>query len=122
MIDFPCHLDLYPDPEMAVRLANESGIYVLSVTTTPKAWRQTSSLAKNCPRIRTALGLHPQLAHERYHELPLFEGLIGETNYVGEVGLDGLPELKPHAAIQRRVFEAVLRISAKSGGASALDS
>ncbi len=101
---------------MAVRLANESGIYVLSVTTTPKAWRQTSSLAKNCPRIRTALGLHPQLAHERYHELPLFEGLIGETNYVGEVGLDGLPELKPHAAIQRRVFEAVLRISAKSGG------
>ncbi len=116
MIDFHCHLDLYPDPEMAVRLANESGIYVLSVTTTPKAWRQTSSLAKNCPRIRTALGLHPQLAHERYHELPLFEGLIGETNYVGEVGLDGLPELKPHAAIQRRVFEAVLRISAKSGG------
>ncbi len=99
-----------------MRLANESGIYVLSVTTTPKAWRQTSSLAKNCPRIRTALGLHPQLAHERYHELPLFEGLIGETNYVGEVGLDGLPELKPHAAIQRRVFEAVLRISAKSGG------
>jgi len=116
LIDFHCHLDLYPDPEMAVRLANESGIYVLSVTTTPKAWRQTSSLAKNCPRIRTALGLHPQLAHERYHELPLFEGLIGETNYVGEVGLDGLPELKPHAAIQRRVFEAVLRISAKSGG------
>lgn len=116
MIDFHCHLDLYPDPEMAVRLANESGIYVLSVTTTPKAWRQTSSLAKNCPRIRTALGLHPQLAHERHHELPLFEGLIGETNYVGEVGLDGLPELKPHAAIQRRVFEAVLRISAKSGG------
>ena len=116
MIDFHCHLDLYPDPEMAVRLANESGIYVLSVTTTPKAWRQTSSLAKNCPRIRTALGLHPQLAHERYHELPLFEGLIGETNYVGEDGLDGLPELKPHAAIQRRVFEAVLRISAKSGG------
>lgn len=116
MIDFHCHLDLYPDPEMAVRLANESGIYVLSVTTTPKAWRQTSSLAKNCPRIRTALGLHPQLAHERHHELPLFEGLIGETNYVGEVGLDGLPEWKPHAGIQRRVFEAVLRISAKSGG------
>jgi TatD DNase family protein len=35
VIDFHCHLDLYPDPEMAVRRADEARIYVLSVTTPP---------------------------------------------------------------------------------------
>lgn len=101
---------------MAVKAANESRIYVLSVTTTPKAWRKTLALAKGCPRIRTALGLHPELAHERHGELPLFEALVTETNYVGEVGLDGSPNMRPHAAIQRRVFEAILDFSAKAGG------
>lgn len=116
MIDFHCHLDLYPDPQAIVRAADKAGIYILSVTTTPKAWRGTSGLAKGCARIRTALGFHPQLAHQRHHELALFEGLLPETRYVGEIGLDGAPEFREHAAIQRRVFEAVLAMSAKQGG------
>lgn len=62
--------------------------YVLSVTTTPKAWYGTSLLAKDCPRIRTAaLGLHPQLAHERWQELELFDALLSQTRYVSEVAL-----------------------------------
>ncbi|MCE4224929.1 TatD family hydrolase [Methylobacterium sp. C25] len=116
MIDFHCHLDLYPDPEMVVRQADEARIYVLSVTTTPKAWRRTSEMAKDCTRIRTALGLHPELAHERHAELPLFEALLPQTRYVGEVGLDGSPDLKPHAQIQRKVFKTVLKLSSRQGG------
>jgi TatD DNase family protein len=116
VIDFHCHLDLYPDPGAAVRRAVEARVYVLSVTTTPKAWRGTSALAEGCGRIRTALGLHPQLAHERHRELSLFEGLLPETRYVGEVGLDGTPGFRAHAAVQRRVFEAVLMMSARQGG------
>lgn len=116
MIDFHCHLDLYPDPLAVAREADKAGIYVLSVTTTPKAWRGTSALAKGCSRIRTALGLHPQLAHQRYHELALFEGLLPETRYVGEVGLDGGPEFSEHSTVQRRVFETVLAMSANQGG------
>ncbi|WID95159.1 TatD family hydrolase [Bosea vestrisii] len=116
MIDFHCHLDLYPDPQAVVREADKAGIYVLSVTTTPKAWRGTSALAKGCARIRTALGLHPQLAHQRHQELALFEGLLPETHYVGEIGLDGAPGFREHATTQRRVFEAVLAMSAKQGG------
>ncbi|CAA2136969.1 Qat anti-phage system TatD family nuclease QatD [Methylobacterium bullatum] len=116
MIDFHCHLDLYPNPAEAVRQADRARIYVLSVTTTPKAWRGTSALTKGCDRIRTALGLHPQLAHDRHQELPLFEGLLPETRYVGEVGLDGTPGYRRHADVQRRVFETVLRMSARTGG------
>ena len=41
--------------------------------------------------VRAALGLHPQLVAERASELPLWEAHLGETRYVGEVGLDAGP-------------------------------
>lgn len=116
LVDLHCHLDLYPDPVRVVRRCAEAGAYVLSVTTTPKAWRGTVALAKGSTRIRTALGLHPQLAHERIGELPLFEALLPETRYVGETGLDGGPESKPHWREQIRAFDQILSASAKAGG------
>ncbi len=115
-VDLHCHLDLYPDPAAVARRCAESGAYILSMTTTPKAWRGTSALAKGHDRIRTALGLHPQIAHERVGELPLFDALLPETRYVGEVGLDGSPECKPHWREQLHVFEHVLTASAQAGG------
>lgn len=116
MIDFHCHLDLYQDPGQVVARASQAGVYILSVTTTPKAWRGTAKLAQGLPRIRTALGMHPQIAHERHTEMALFEGLLDQTRYVGEVGLDGSPELKGHADIQRKVFDRALNACARAGG------
>lgn len=116
MIDFHCHLDLYPDPRGLAQICRERGLYLLSVTTTPSAWRGTSALAKGAPRIRTALGLHPQIAHERKQELVLFEQLIGEAQYVGEIGLDGGPEYKAHWPTQLAVFARALAICRAAGG------
>jgi TatD DNase family protein len=116
VIDFHCHLDLFSDPAGVAARAEAAGIYVLSVTTTPKAFRQTSALAKGSRHIRTALGLHPELAHERSNELALFEALLYETRYVGEVGLDGSPKHRPHADIQRKVFGRILAIARSQGG------
>ncbi len=116
MIDLHCHLDLYADPAQVVARCRERGIYILSVTTTPKAWRGTSALTKDCPRIRTALGLHPQLAHERIGELPLFESLLPEAKYVGEIGLDGAPEYQAHRREQSLVFDRILTATARAGG------
>lgn len=116
MIDFHCHLDLYADPRMVVRECVARRIYVLSVTTTPSAWEGTSALASDAPRIRTALGLHPQIAHERKSELPLFEKLLPEAKYVGEIGLDGGPEYKQHWRDQVMVFTRILELCEKSGG------
>ncbi|MFK3889221.1 Qat anti-phage system TatD family nuclease QatD [Sphingomonas sp. NPDC079357] len=116
MIDFHCHLDLYPDPHGVARACAESGLYVLSVTTTPSAWSGTAALAQGAPRIRTALGLHPQIAHQRKGEVQLFERLIGETRYVGEIGLDGAPEFKRHWEDQTFVFGRVLDICSAAGG------
>ncbi len=116
MIDFHCHLDLYPDHESVIEQCDSAGIYVLSMTTTPKAWAKSNSLVKGRKKIRTALGLHPELAHERLEELSLFDYLINETKYVGEIGLDGSTNQKQHAAAQIHVFEHILKTSSVAGG------
>jgi len=116
LIDFHCHLDLYPDPKLAAEDADRAGIYVLSVTTTPKAWRQTSKLTAGYRRIRTALGFHPEIAHERIGELSLFEALAPETRYFGEIGLDGGSAYRSHQATQMKVFEFTLRTASLLGG------
>jgi TatD DNase family protein len=116
VIDFHCHLDLYADPHRVTRECVERNLYVLSVTTTPSAWTGTSALAQGAGRIRTALGLHPQLAHERKTELPLFEKLLPETRYVGEIGLDGAPEFRKHWADQQEVFTRILVACQSAGG------
>lgn len=114
MIDLHCHLDLYPDPEKVARQCEHKDVSVLSVTTTPSAWRGTQALER--PGIRTALGLHPQLARERRSELSLFDRLLPETHYVGEIGLDGSGVCRSFWNDQLAVFEHVLSASAAVGG------
>jgi TatD DNase family protein len=116
VIDFHCHLDLYPDPQAVVARCRELRLYVLSVTTTPSAFEGTSALAEGTPRIRTGLGLHPQLVRERRTELPLFEKLLDRTSYVGEIGLDGAPECRPFWGDQLAVFDAALSACQAAGG------
>jgi TatD DNase family protein len=116
VIDFHCHLDLYPDLHSVARDCARRRLYVLSVTTTPSAWNGTSALEVGSSRIRTGLGLHPQLAHERKFELALFERLLSEARYVGEVGLDGTPEFKRHWDDQLEVFSRILNACQAAGG------
>lgn len=116
MIDFHCHLDLYPDPYEVARNCVLRNLHVLSVTTTPSAWTKTAELAVGSARIRTALGLHPQIAHERKGELSLFCQLLPKTRYVGEIGLDGAPEFRRHWSDQTTVFTRILDACAQAGG------
>lgn len=116
MIDFHAHLDLYPNPHAVAAECVKQGIYVLSVTTTPSAWVGTSALAKHSSRIRTALGLHPQLAHQRKSELDLFDANLAATQYVGEIGLDGAPEYRQYWDDQLVVFNHILQACSHVGG------
>ena len=111
-----CHLDLYPDPFKVAEECKQRGTYVLSVTTTPKAWDGTCRLAEDRQRIRTALGLHPQVAHQRSKELELFDTLLQDANYVGEIGLDGGSGFKDHWEVQLKVFRHILSSVSRAGG------
>lgn len=116
MIDFHCHVDLYPDPHWIVRECTERRIYVLSVTNTPSTWAVTSALAKGAPRIRTAIGLHPQVVKERHREVELLTRHLPECRYVGEIGLDGSPEAMESMSLQEEVFSLILSECARLGG------
>lgn len=101
MIDFHCHLDLYPEPEKVLERVNRENMYVLAVTTTPRAWQGTRKLMDRSPRVHVALGLHPQLVPERHDEVELFCSLLHETRYVGEVGLDGSAQFRQSLDLQQ---------------------
>ncbi|HRD75321.1 MAG TPA: TatD family hydrolase [Hyphomicrobiaceae bacterium] len=115
-VDFHCHLDLFPDFEAAIARAERAQVYTLSVTTTPKAWKRNLELTKDTRFVRAALGLHPQLAAERADELPLWEALLDQTRYVGEVGLDAGPKYYRSLDRQKLIFGAILRRCAGTGG------
>lgn len=116
MIDFHCHLDLYPEPHEIVAQCVQRRLYVLSVTTVPSAFEGTAALVPVGGRIRTALGLHPEIAVSREHELPLFEKLLSRTQYVGEVGLDASPDHRPTIDRQSAILADILKLCAHAGG------
>lgn len=116
MIDFHCHIDLYPDPAaLLARLANER-IFVLAVTTTPLTWNETRRLIGDTPRVRVALGLHPQVVYERHGEIDLLCSLVQEAKFVGEIGLDGSEGYRDSIAVQQRVLVQALAACEVNGG------
>ena len=116
LIDFHCHLDLYPDPATVMAECEREQVHALTVTTTPKAWPHNHDLAAKTRYVHAALGLHPQLVAERSGELALWEKYLPQTRYVGEVGLDAGPRFYRSLSLQKQVFEYVLKSCAHIGG------
>ncbi|WP_294293740.1 Qat anti-phage system TatD family nuclease QatD [uncultured Sphingomonas sp.] len=115
-VDFHCHLDLYRDHAAVIAECDRERVATLAVTTTPKAWKRNRELATASQHVRVALGLHPQLVAERAGELPLFEALLPDARYVGEIGLDAGPRFYRSFPEQERIFERILRVCAEQGG------
>lgn len=116
LVDFHCHLDLYPDLPLAIRRSEVQEVFTLAVTTTPRAWTHNESLASQTRYVRAALGLHPQLVAQYAHELTLFEALLPRTRYVGEIGLDAGPRYYRSLEQQKAVFERIIRLCAAARG------
>ncbi|PSS59948.1 hydrolase TatD [Ensifer sp. NM-2] len=116
LVDFHCHLDLYPDFEALVRECESKEIYTLAVTTTPRAWSRNHELASKTKHVRAALGLHPQLVQSHAADIAMWERLLPQSSYVGEVGLDAGPQYYRSLPEQTRVFERILKACSKQGG------
>lgn len=115
LVDFHCHLDLYPDLEAAIAECERHSVYTLAVTTTPKAWPRNHALASKTKHVRAALGLHPQLVAERSSEFGLWESLLPEAKYIGEIGLDAGPRFYRSLHLQVDVFRRILSACAEAG-------
>ncbi|WP_287468518.1 Qat anti-phage system TatD family nuclease QatD [Providencia sp.] len=115
LVDFHCHLDLYPNHEQAVKEAELAGVFTLAVTTTPRAWPRNNELAQNTKYVRAALGLHPQLISGHEDEITIWDNYLSETRYIGEVGLDAGPRFYKSIDAQKRVFRHILERCAETG-------
>jgi TatD DNase family protein len=108
LFDTHCHVDLYPDYTNLIDEVERTKVYTVAVTNTPSVFRQSSSLTAGKKYLRTALGLHPQLVGQRHRELNLMFDLLGETKYVGEIGLDFVTSDEHDRALQRKIFASIL--------------
>ena len=63
-----------------------------------------------------AVGLHPELAATRYRETARICALVSETQFVGEIGLDGSERHRSSLSVQSQVFESVLSACESYGG------
>jgi len=115
LVDTHCHLDLYPDYGAVLAEVESAGVCTIAMTNTPSVFRRCADLTRDARFIHVALGLHPQLAATREHELGLLDGLLPATRYIGEVGLDYATQSLTERAVQRRVFGIVLEQCALFG-------
>lgn len=116
LVDYHCHLDLYPNPEAAILECERVGVYTLTVTTTPKAWPRNHELTSKAHYVRAALGIHPQLVAVRSNEIKIWESYLSQTRFVGEVGLDGGSRFYKSLNIQKQILQRVLTLCDQAGG------
>lgn len=115
LADMHCHLELFEDPRALARQCEAQKVRVLAVTASPRSFRKFGKMIEGIDGIRPGLGLHPQLGNAIDQDLALFETLLPESRYVGEVGLDGSDEFAPSHQSQVQAFERVLRMSSEHG-------
>ncbi len=117
LVDFHCHLDLYPHFERLIDECEGDRIKTLAVTTTPRAWPRNRDLAKNLKYVKPALGLHPQLITSNFEgELALWESYLPQADIVGEVGLDAGPNFVSNLEYQKKAFRRIVECCSDAGG------
>lgn len=116
MMDFHCHLDLYPDATSVYAKAQEKMEFVWLVTTSPRGFAGTSKVLPATESIIVSPGLHPEVAHQKAPELERLLAQMSDSAAVGEVGLDGSPRYQQYFDVQKRIFSAVVERSQSLGG------
>ncbi|MFC6412651.1 Qat anti-phage system TatD family nuclease QatD [Massilia varians] len=116
MMDFHCHLDLYPDARSMYAKAQAKMEFLWLVTTSPRAFAATSVILPASDKIMVSPGLHPEVADKKVSELDLLLQQMTHVAAVGEVGLDGSARYKHTFETQQRVFSAVVQRAEALGG------
>ena len=115
LIDTHCHIDLYADYQDVLKGVEQQRIATIAVTNSPVVFRRSASLAAGSKYVRTAIGLHPELAAQRSYEVGLLVEMLGETRFVGEIGLDFVTNDAGEREVQRRVFATILDACSRHG-------
>lgn len=116
MMDFHCHLDLYPDARRVYAEVQSKMEFVWLVTTSPRAYTATSKVLPQRDSIIVSPGLHPEVADQKAAELELLLAQMADSSAVGEVGLDGSVRYRQHFSLQKHIFGMIVERSQSLGG------
>jgi len=116
VIDFHCHLDLYPDALKILDEVSRRNEFTLAVTTSPRAFLGTSRMFAGKSNIYVSLGLHPEVAEAKQNEEGLLVQLVASARFIGEIGLDGTTRFKHSLPLQERIFTSVVAECQRQGG------
>lgn len=111
IIDTHCHFDMMPHPEAYVSAKEKAGDIVIGMTNLPSHFTMGRPFLESFRNVRLALGFHPLLVFENKGELSLFRRLVGQTSYIGEIGLDfsreGADTKDEQIIVMREILEAI---------------
>lgn len=116
MIDFHCHLDLYPGALKLLPTVAARNAFTLVVTTSPQAWQATSRVFAGYDNIKVAVGLHPEVVDKKTGERALLMSCIHKARFVGEVGLDGSCRHQETMSLQESILSELLTECERVGG------
>ena len=107
-VDTHCHIDLYDNPLEELGHAEAAQVGVLAVTNAPFVFTACRDLVAGRQDVWAAVGLHPELVGQYGHQVDELVEHLGETRFVGEVGLDyRVTDPSTHEA-QRGVFGRII--------------
>lgn len=134
--DMHCHLAFSPDARAAAVDMRQQGVGGICVTVTPDEYKLASldmagELERN-PQLKLGVGLHPWWLADGASGSDAVDklvGYLGQTRYIGEIGLDFAPRRAESAQLQRTMFARiasmakgkVLSVHAVKSAAVALD-
>lgn len=113
IFDWHTHLDLFPQPMIAVQQASLQTTGCLSVTTSPRAWMMAKKRFAPYQNIKVALGLHPEIVITKKDELSLFNEISQATDFIGEIGIDGKATTRD---LQTTIFQGIIDTLTKQTG------
>ncbi|WP_428718863.1 Qat anti-phage system TatD family nuclease QatD [Undibacterium curvum] len=116
MMDFHCHLDLYPDARKVYAEAQKKMDFVWLVTTSPRGFAATSKILRQTESIVISPGLHPEVAAQKAPELELLLHQMADSIAIGEIGLDGSARYRQNFALQTQIFSAIVKRAQALGG------
>lgn len=112
-MDAHMHFDLYKDRDKVVRFIEESQSYTIAMTNLPVLFEKYMKNYCGYKYIKLALGFHPELAYEYQQQLSIFLKNIGQTRYIGEIGLDFTINNFKNQHCQMKIFKAIVEECSK---------
>lgn len=122
--DMHVHLDFMRNLPDVTTEAERLGVGLFAVTVEPDGYARAQEELRDAPWVCLGAGLHPWwVADGRCDEEEVSRTLerIGQTRYVGEIGLDLSPKHVPEGSFDRQLhaFEAIAETCAATSDANA---